>query len=175
MRNRFGHRIGSPNCGNFKFVGQSNLLSSNPYEALATQSLQDKSITRPLNWRIILISIVICFGVGCVVGIGFGIIAFALAFTLGSSITTYIGSPIFMVAGLIVGLVPSVVGAFYLGRHIESRWLAHASIYSIANLLITFLFMLIPSESGTPWTDIAYCVLLVPVGISCVAFATRLR
>ena len=150
-------------------------MSSNPYEALATQSLQDKSVTRPLNWRIILISIVICFGVGCVVGIGFGIIAFALAFTLGSSINSYIDSPILMVAGFIVGLVPSVVGAFYLGRHIESRWLAHASIYSIANLLITFLFMLIPPESGTPWTDIAYCVLLVPVEISCVAFATRLR
>ncbi len=92
MRNRFGHRNGSPNRGNFKFVGRSNQLSSNPYEALATQSLQDKSITRPLNWRIILISIVICFGVGCVVGIGFGIIAIAHAFTLGSSITTYIGS-----------------------------------------------------------------------------------
>lgn len=148
-------------------------MTSNPYEALATQRLQDKSVSQRLNWRVIMISIVICFGVGCVVAIGFGLIAFAFAIALGSSITTNFGSSIFMVAGFIAGFVPSVVSGFYLGRHIESRWLAHAIIFSISNLLITCLFLLIPSESGTTLTDIAYCVLLVPVEIACVAFTAR--
>lgn len=150
-------------------------MPSNPYESLTTQSLQDNSVAAPLHWRSILIAIAICFGVGLVVGIGFGIVCVTLAFTVGLSATTYMDSPILTVAGFIVGFIPSVVGAFYLGRQIESRWLTHACIYSIGNLLITGLFILIPTESGTSWTDIGYCALLIPVEIACVSFATRYR
>jgi len=150
-------------------------LPSNPYEPLTTQSLQRHSVATPLNWRTILLAIAICFGVDLVVGIGWGIVCVTFAFAVGPSITTNFDGPILMVAGFIVGFIPSVVGAFYLGRQVESRWLAHAFIYSTANLLITCLFMLIPSETGTSWTDIGYCVILIPVEIACVLLASRSR
>jgi len=101
--------------------------------------------------------------------------AISLTFAAGSSITTYIDSPILMVAGFVVGFIPSIVGAFYLGKTIESRWLTHAIIYSVADLLILCLFMLIPSESGTSWTDIGYCALLIPVSVASVLYAFRSR
>ena len=150
-------------------------MQSNPYEPLTTQRLHEQTVEMPLNWRIILIAIVICFGVGCVVGIGWGVMGLILAFAAGPAITSYFDGPILSVAGCIIGLIPSVAGAFYLGRRIESRWLGHALIYSLANLLITFLFMLFPFESGITWTDIVYSALLVPLEIACVSFARRSR
>jgi ABC-type methionine transport system permease subunit len=148
-------------------------LTSNPYEPLTPQGLQDQTVSTPLNWRAILIAIAICFGVGWIVGGGWAILGMTLVFAAGSSATTYLDSPILMVTGFIVCFIPSVVGAFYLGQKTESRWLAHALVYSFANLFISCLFMLIPFESGITWTDIGYCVLLVPVEIGCVAFAAR--
>ena len=162
-------------CDSFFIVGRSNLLPSNPYEPITTQCLQDQSVSSPLNWHTLLTAIAICFGVGCVVGVGWGIMAITLVFVAGPSINTYLDSPILVVAGFIVGFIPSVVGALYLGRRIESRWLAHALFYSFANLLITCLFMLIPFESGTSWTDMGYCALLIPVEIGCVSFAKQTR
>ena len=148
-------------------------MPSNPYEPLATQSLQDQSVATPLNWRTILIAIAICFGVGWIVGIGWAIMGMTLAFAAGPASFTYFDSSILVVAGFVVGFIPPVVGAFYLGRRIESRWLGNALIYSTANLLITFLFILIPPEFGISWTDITYCALLVPVEVACVSFARR--
>jgi len=150
-------------------------LPSNPYEPLTILKLQDRPVMTPLNWRAILIAIAISFGVSCVLGIGCGIMAISLTFAAGSSITTYIDSPILMVAGFVVGFIPSIVGAFYLGKTIESRSLTHTIIYSVADLLILCLFMLIPSESGTSWTDIGYCALLIPVSVACVLYAFRSR
>ena len=150
-------------------------MTSNPYEPFTTQILQDHSVAARLNWHAILIAIAICLGVSLIVGFGFGIVCVILSFTIGLSVTTYLDSQILTFAGFVAGFIPSVVGAFYLGQTIESRWLTHACIYSFANLLITVLFMLIPSESGNSWTEIGYCVLLIPVEIACVLFATRYR
>ena len=101
--------------------------------------------------------------------------AISIAMVVGPSVTTYIANPVLMIAGFVVGFIPSVVGAVYLGRAIESRWLGHAIIYSLVNILISGLFMLIPSESGTSWTDIGYCALLIPVTVACVSIASRYR
>ena len=150
-------------------------MPSNPYEPLTILKLQDRPVTTRLNWRAIMVAIAICLGVGCIVGIACGMVAISLSFAVGSSITPYIDSPILMVAGFVVGFIPSIVGAFYLGKKIESRWLSHAIIYSVADFLTSCLFMLIPTESGTSWTDIGYCALLIPVSVACVLYAFRSR
>ena len=145
----------------------------NPYEPpAATPSLQLQAST-PLNWQAIVIAVAICFGVGLVVGFGWGLMAMVFALAVGPSAVTYFENPIFMVAGFTVGFVPSIAGALYLGSQIQSRWLVHAMIYSAANFLISIPFMLIPSEIETSWTDVGYCVLLIPVSIVSVWYTRR--
>ncbi len=129
----------------------------------------------PLNWRAIFVAIAIWFVIGCVVGVGWGMVAFPLAMTIGPSIESYIDSPVLVVIGFIVGLIPTAIGAIYLGRQLESRLLTHSILYSFSNILISAPFMLIPSEAGNFWTSFAYCVLCVPISIAFVAYSARSR
>ncbi len=129
----------------------------------------------PINWRILILAVLISFGFTFILGAGLGITFFAIAYAIGPSFTTYVNSTAFNIFGFAIGLIPEAGGAFYLGRNIMSRWFTHGVIYAMSNFLIACLFMLIPSESGITWADIGFCVLLIPIAIVFTWIATRTR
>jgi hypothetical protein len=126
-----------------------------------------------MNWRAVIIAAVICFGVGCVIGIAWGVMAFAIVVTNGPSVENIADHPAWPVAGFIVGLIPSMVGAAFLGKQLESKWLMHGVAYALLNVLISAIFILIPSEEGISLGDIWYSLLLIPVSVATVYFAAR--
>jgi hypothetical protein len=126
-----------------------------------------------LNWRAIIVATAICFGVGCAIGIAWGVIAFAIVATASPSVENPVDHLVWPVAGFIVGLLPSIVGAAYLERQLESKWWMHGAAYAILNFLISVTFMLIPTEEGTSLAEIGYSLLLIPVSIATVYYAAR--
>ena len=135
----------------------------------------NQPLADPIKWRILIFAVMISFGIAFILGAGLGITFFAIAYAIGPSFTTYVDSTAFNIFGFAIGLIPEAGGAFYLGRNIMSRWFTHGVIYAMSNFLITCLFMLIPSESGNTWTDIGFCVLLIPMAIVFTWIATRTR
>lgn len=143
-------------------------------ECFKWQGLNSKDMNVALlNWRAIIVATAICFGVGCVIGFAWGVMAFAIVATASPSVENPVDHPAWPVAGFIVGLMPSIVGAAYLGRQLKSKWWMHGIAYAILNFLISVTFMLIPFEEGTSLAEIGYSLLLIPISVATVFYAAR--
>lgn len=159
-------------------------MSSNPFESTSVPVQKVDSVRNPLDWRAIFVAGAIWFGVGLVVAFGRAIMA--MPSKGGPTMIDLIDSRILMAINFIAACTPTVVGALYLGKSIETRRVTHALVYSIELILISSCTLIFVAhmlqtryQIELNWADVAFLALLndallIILSIACVSWAPRL-
>jgi hypothetical protein len=132
-------------------------MTENPYRPTNTQ-FASSSNQSAIRWKLVFIACAIGFIGGCVLGALWGFVGFCVYLLIGSSANAFYQGPIASVLGWCVGLIPFVLGLFYICHAIDDSRIVNCLLVALFSVLtaVPFIFL---DEDPFDWTFCLYFLL----------------
>ena len=132
-------------------------MTDNPYRP--TNSIYAAETTNiAIHWKPVLIGFAIGFIGSCILAVLWGIVGFVVYLSIGSTADTFYKSPVASILGWCVGIVPFVVGLFYICRAIEDSRVANCLLVAALSTATSIPFIFF-DEDPFDWSLTIYYLL----------------
>lgn len=122
-----------------------------------------------IEWRPVLMSVVMAFILGAALGIAWGICGMIVFASIGDDAERLYDSPLAHIGGWLVGLIPIMAGTVYLVKSIDSNYLTHCLVFVGINIAISIVFVFVFPDDDNSWGDVVYYFTMFPVSwLTCV-------
>jgi hypothetical protein len=126
-----------------------------------------------IEWRPVLMSVVIAFILGAVLAVAWGICGMIVFATIGDDAERLSESPLAHIGGWLVGLIPIAAGTVYLVKSISSDYVKHCLVFVGINIAISIVFIIVFPDDDNSWGDIVYYLTMFPVSLVTCVVARR--
>jgi hypothetical protein len=126
-----------------------------------------------IEWRHVLMSVVIAFFLGAALAVAWGICGMMIFASIGDDAERLYESPLAHLGGWLVGLIPIAAGTVYLVKSIDSNYVTHCLIFVGINIAISIVFIFAFPDDDNSWGDIVYYLAMFPVSLMTCVVARR--
>ena len=138
-------------------------------------SLPQQETRVVIEWRPVLMSVVIAFVLGAVLAVAWGICGMIAFASIGDDAERLYESPLAHVGGWLVGLIPIAAGTVYLVGAVVKDYVTHClvfvGIHIGIHIAISIVFIFVFPDDDNSLSDIAYYLAMFPVSLVTCAVA----